>query len=56
MWTMHVKTYLLDSIGDIRSGEGEILEGNCKAPKGTRITDERAIIGDLRLYVHRSRT
>lgn len=31
MWIINVEAYLLDRIGDVRLGEGEVLEGVSKA-------------------------
>lgn len=41
---MHVKADLLNYIGNIRSGEGEILQGTSKAAKLRSINDRRTII------------
>ena len=35
---MHVKTYLLNGIGEIRPGEVQVLQGTVKAPVGSRIS------------------
>lgn len=32
-WVMHVKTRLLNCIGDIRSSESDVLKSSCKAAK-----------------------
>jgi hypothetical protein len=37
-WIMHVKTDLLNSVGNIWSGEGEILESACKTPEICRVS------------------
>jgi hypothetical protein len=34
---MHVKTYLLNCIGDVRPDEGEVLKGTSKTPIGSGI-------------------
>jgi hypothetical protein len=31
-WIMHMEAYLLNCIGDVRSGEGEILKCTSKTP------------------------
>jgi hypothetical protein len=31
-WIMHVEAYLLNCIGDVRSGEGEVLKCTSKTP------------------------
>ena len=35
---MHVKTDLLNGIGEIRPGEGQVLQGTGEAPVGSRIS------------------
>jgi hypothetical protein len=50
-----VEAYLLDYIGDVGSGEGEVLEGSSKAPLGGGV-DWRTIIRDLCPCVNQSRT
>ena len=35
---MHVETDLLNSVGEIRPGEGEILQGTSQTPVGSRIS------------------
>jgi hypothetical protein len=53
LWIMHVKADLLDSIGDVRTGEHQVLEGPDEAPKVSRIGNRRhGLGGDLGLCVH----
>jgi hypothetical protein len=42
---MHKKTHLLNGIGDLRTGEGEILEGTGEAPVLSRIGDGGTLRG-----------
>jgi hypothetical protein len=39
---MHMKAHLLDSIGNVRPGEGEVLEGTHKAAISSGISNGRA--------------
>jgi hypothetical protein len=49
---VHVEAHLLDRVGDIRSGEGEVLKSPDQAAVGGRVTDRGAPIGgDLDLSV-----
>jgi hypothetical protein len=49
---MHVKTYLLDDVGDVRAGERQVLEGSNEAPEVSQISNRRlGLIGDLGLCV-----
>jgi hypothetical protein len=51
---MHVKTYLLDGVGDVGAGERQVLEGSSEAPEASQISNRRLeLIGDLGLCVHR---
>jgi hypothetical protein len=53
LWIMHVKADLLDSIGGVRAGEHQVLEGPDEAPKVSRIGNRRHVLGgDLGLCVH----
>jgi hypothetical protein len=50
---MHVKADLLDNIGDVRTGERQVLQGPGKAPEVSRISNRRpGGGGDLDLRVH----
>jgi hypothetical protein len=50
---MHVKADLMDNIGDVRTGERQVLEGPGKAPEVSRISNRRpGGGGDLDLHVH----
>ena len=52
---MHVKTDLLNGIGEIRPGEGEILQGTGEAPVASRIGHGITQISrQLRLSIDRS--
>ena len=52
---MHVKTNLLNGIGEIRPGEGEVLQGTGEAPVGSRISHGITQISrQLRLSIDRS--
>src|SRR6185437_8136904 len=35
---MHMETDLLDSVGEVRPGESEVLQGSSKTPVGSRIS------------------
>jgi hypothetical protein len=49
---MHVKAELLDSVGDVRAGECQVLEGLGEAPVLSRISYRRpGLDGDLDLCV-----
>lgn len=53
----HVEAHLLNSIGDVRPNESEVLKGSCKAPVGSGVTNwSTSTQGDLRLSVHWSIT
>jgi hypothetical protein len=47
----HVEVHLLDHIGDVRPGEGEVLESPSQATVGSRVADGGARTGDLSLSV-----
>src|SRR6185312_12968450 len=52
---MHIETDLLDSVGEIRPGEGEILQSAGQTPEGSRISHRITQISrQLRLSVDRS--
>ena len=52
---MHMETYLLNSVGEVRPGEGEVLQGPSKTPLGSRISHESTQISrQLCLSVDRS--
>ena len=52
---MHVKTDLLNGIGEIRSGEGQVLQSASQTPVGSRISHRITQISrQLRLSVDRS--
>ena len=54
---MHVKTDLLNGIGEIRPGEGQVLQGTGETPVGSRISHGIIQISrQLRLSVDRSGT
>jgi hypothetical protein len=36
---VHVQAHLLDGVGDVRPGEGQILEGTGQAPVGRHVGD-----------------
>jgi hypothetical protein len=51
---VHMQAHLLDGVGDVRPGEGEVLERTGQAPVGRRISDWGPIVlGELRLSVDR---
>jgi hypothetical protein len=51
---MHVEAHLLDRVGDVGPGEGEVLEGSDQAVIGDWVTDGGAgVRGDLGLSVDR---
>jgi hypothetical protein len=53
---MHMKTNLLDGVGDVGAGERQVLEGHGEAPELSRISNRRSGSGgDLGLRVHRRR-
>jgi hypothetical protein len=53
---VHMEAHLLDSIGDVRMGEDEVLQGPSKTTIASWISHRRAVVGgDLALSVHRSR-
>jgi hypothetical protein len=53
---MHVKADLLDGVGNVGTGERQVLEGPGEAPKVSRISNKRpGLSGELGLHVHRCR-
>ena len=51
---VHVEAHLLDGVGDVEAGEGEVLESPDESPVGRRVIDRVVIVvGDLRLSVNR---
>jgi hypothetical protein len=53
---MHMKTNLLDGVGDVEMGEHQVLEGPGKAPELSLISNRRPESGgDIGLRVHRHR-
>src|SRR6185312_4178782 len=52
---MHMETDLLDSVGEVRSGESEVLQSAGQTPVGSRISHRITQISrQLRLSVDRS--
>src|SRR6185312_13482863 len=52
---MHMETELLNSVGEVRPGEGEVLQGTGQTPVGSRISHRSTqITRQLRLSVDRS--
>src|SRR6185437_2863122 len=52
---MHMETDLLDSVGEVRPGEGEVLQSTSQTPVGSKISHRiTQISGQLRLSVDRS--
>jgi hypothetical protein len=50
---MHMKTSLLDGVGDVKAGERQVLEGPGEAPKLSQISNRRPESGgDLGLHIH----
>jgi hypothetical protein len=51
---VHVKAHLLDYVGDVKSGESEVLEISDQASIGNWVADRSTHVGgDLGLGVHR---
>jgi hypothetical protein len=51
-WGVHVKEHLLDNIGDVGSGECQVLESAGEAPVGRRVGIRGPVVlGELRLSV-----
>jgi hypothetical protein len=50
---MHMKTNLLDSVGDVEAGECQLLEGPGETPELSQISNRKPkSSGDLGLRVH----
>lgn len=50
-----MEAHLLDNVGDVGAGEGEVLQGPGMTPIASRISHQRSVAGgDLALRVHRS--
>jgi hypothetical protein len=48
-----MKADLLDGIGDVRPGEGEVLESSCQTPVRSRVRNRSALLRrELALGVH----
>jgi hypothetical protein len=41
---VHVQAHLLDGVGDVRTGEGHIIEGTGQAPVGRHVDDWGPIV------------
>jgi hypothetical protein len=53
-WGVHMKAHLLNGVGDVRPGEGEVLESARQAPVRCRVGDRGAVVlRELRLSVDR---
>jgi hypothetical protein len=53
---MHMKTNLLDDVGDVGVGEHQVLEGPGEAPEMSQISNRRPKSDrDLGMHVHRRR-
>jgi hypothetical protein len=53
-WGVHVKAHLLDDIGNVGLGEGQILESAREAPVGCRVDDQwPVVLRELHLGVDR---
>jgi len=52
---MHMQANLLNSVSDIRPGEGEVLQGACKTPELRGVLNRWTISRQLGVGVHRSR-
>jgi hypothetical protein len=50
---VHVEAHLLDSVGNVEPGEGEVLESPNQAAVDSRVTDGGPHVGDLGLSVDR---
>jgi hypothetical protein len=49
---VHLQAHLLDGVGDVRPGEGEVLERADEAPIGRRLSDRGPVVPrELRLSV-----
>jgi hypothetical protein len=53
-WGEHMQAHPLNDVGDVGSGEGQVLEGIDQAPVGCRIGDRGSVIlREFRLSVNR---
>jgi hypothetical protein len=53
-WCVHMKAQLLNGVGDVGPGEGEVLERACQAPVRRRVGDrEPVVLRELRLSINR---
>jgi hypothetical protein len=53
-WGVHMEAHLLDGVGDVGPGEGEVLERAGQAPVRRPIGDRRPVVlRELRLTVDR---
>jgi hypothetical protein len=53
LWCVHMEAHLVDSIGDVRACEDEVLQGPSETPIAGQISHQRANVGgDLALSVH----
>jgi hypothetical protein len=53
---MHIKVDLLNGVGDVGPGEGQILKSTDKAPVGGGFTDRSAFASELGLRVDQGHT
>jgi hypothetical protein len=54
LWGVHVEGHLLDDVGDVGSGEGEVLKRAGQAPVRRRVGDQGPVVlRELRLSVYR---
>jgi hypothetical protein len=53
-WGVHVEAHLLDGVGDVVSGEGEVLKRTGQAPISHRVsTRGHVVLREFRLSVDR---
>jgi hypothetical protein len=53
-WGVHMQAHLLNGVGDVGPGEGQVLEGTSQAPVGRRVGDRGPVIlKELHLIVER---
>jgi hypothetical protein len=53
-WAVHMQSHLLDVVGDVGPGEGQVLEGTGQAPIGCGVGDRGPVVlRELRLSVDR---
>jgi hypothetical protein len=53
-WCVHMKAHLLNGVGDVQPGEGEVLECARQAPVRCRVGDRgHVVLRELRLSVDR---